>query len=442
MAEKLVSEIQSADVVLGLLDESSNNVVFELGYALGRSKQVIVVASDETQIPLELSNVPYVRLEEIDERTLFNILATVGALTGGLSGKENKIEPLIGDNNLDFRHSVSIGTEEFERTVLECFKQTGAEVNIADPALTPGLDFFIHYSRLDKLFALAFKRYSLRGLVSLDVVREILAAVEENSADGGMLVSTSEFTNSAREFAKRTNIHLLILRADEVAAWRKTQGAEWSFVWQKLIDQDIERDFFLSLGREWLRERENESGWPFVWQMLLDRDFELNSLLPLGREWLRGRENELCWPFVWQKLIDQDFERDILLSLGREWLRESENEPGWNYIWQKLIGQDFELDSLLPLGREWLRGRENEPGWPFVWKVLLDRDFELDSLLPLGLEWLRERENEPGWPFVWEMLFDRNFELDALLQLGQVWLRGRENRRDWPIVAMALRSRV
>lgn len=425
VVEKLLSIIRLTDVVLGLLDENSTNVPLELGFALGLGKRVVVVTSRGSSIPTILRNVPYLHLEELDKRAGFEILAAITDLSESQADKSSSLVD---------HHSGAHSDTSFERTILECFSQTGAEVSAASMLSVAGYDFVINYPTSGKRYVLAFKRYSRGGLVSIEVVRELLAAVEETGAHGGIIVSSSDFTKSARDFAKRAKIRLFFWQTAEIEAQRPTHGAEWSIFWQKLIDQNFERDTMLALGNAWLRDRENQPAWPFVWQTLIDQNFERASLLPLGREWLRGREDQPEWNYIWQKLIDQNFERDDLLTVGNAWLRGRENQPTWPFVWQKLIDQNFEREEVLAFGREWLRGREDQPSWPFVWQRLIDQNFECDNLLPLGRDWLRGRENQVAWNYVWQKLIDQNFERETLLPLGRDWLRGRENEREWVFV--------
>ena len=120
---------------------------------------------------------------------------------------------------------------------------------------------------------------------------------------------------------------------------------DWPFVWQKLVEHDVDLDALLPLGRDWLNGRDGTAGWSFVWQKLVEHDVDLDALLPLGRDWLNGRDGTADWPFVWQKLVEHDVDLMVPLLLGRDWLNGRDGTADWPFVWQKLVEHEFEFKT-------------------------------------------------------------------------------------------------
>jgi nucleoside 2-deoxyribosyltransferase len=58
--DRIYSQIENADVIVGEISGRNPNVFYEVGYAHGIGKQVILVTSKETDIPFDLRHYPHV----------------------------------------------------------------------------------------------------------------------------------------------------------------------------------------------------------------------------------------------------------------------------------------------------------------------------------------------------------------------------------------------
>jgi hypothetical protein len=102
---------------------------------------------------------------------------------------------------------------EFDGLLKEYFAASGAVVS--EPKLEHGYDFEITIQgargRPPQRFIVEAKRTLPNSRVSLDSVLRLAGAVEAAGADRGLLITTSDFTTSARGLAQRVPVSLLML---------------------------------------------------------------------------------------------------------------------------------------------------------------------------------------------------------------------------------------
>ncbi len=105
-----------------------------------------------------------------------------------------------------------LSAREFETLVAELFRQEGFATELTPETRDGGCDVIATKNILGVPFMLLIecKKYSIKNPVGVSLVRSLLGVQEDKKANKAVLVTTSRFTKSAREFAKRQQ-HLISL---------------------------------------------------------------------------------------------------------------------------------------------------------------------------------------------------------------------------------------
>ena len=60
ISSEIISCIHSSDLIIAVVRKDSPNVMFEMGYALGVGKDVLLIAGSEMSLPTNVLSLPYV----------------------------------------------------------------------------------------------------------------------------------------------------------------------------------------------------------------------------------------------------------------------------------------------------------------------------------------------------------------------------------------------
>jgi CspA family cold shock protein len=110
----------------------------------------------------------------------------------------------------------SLTSADFERLVIELFKERGFTINTRPSTFDTGVDLVLKPEQGNKLILVQVKKLSRQSRVSVKTVREFLSAVSAAGETQGILITTSEYTAAALALAARTSIVLRTL--DEILA--------------------------------------------------------------------------------------------------------------------------------------------------------------------------------------------------------------------------------
>ena len=115
-----------------------------------------------------------------------------------------------------------LSAEDFEHYIAYMFERRGYEVYVRGGAGDEGVD--VEAKKRNEYFVIQCKRYALeRKVVSKDV--QILhGAIHANNADKGFLITTGDFTEHARKYAKGKPIELVNYQMLDVWAKRYKVG--------------------------------------------------------------------------------------------------------------------------------------------------------------------------------------------------------------------------
>jgi HJR/Mrr/RecB family endonuclease len=215
------SAIRSADALVAFPASGNPNVFFEIGLATGVDLPTVLVAPDGADVPAELMSVPFVQTtgnEAQDSQEVARRLKALAARQRKPSHEGGSAETILQAAATDADAYEALSPRAFEDLVARALQERGFDVHQTPRTHDIGYDLAIERSGLfgRGLWLVECKKYSRQRLVPAEVVRHLSATVAANRATGGMLVTSSGFTASARAIAEKSSIALVGL--DELLA--------------------------------------------------------------------------------------------------------------------------------------------------------------------------------------------------------------------------------
>ena len=216
---EISAAIRSADVLVAVVTAGNPNVFYELGLAVGASVPTLITAHAGEVIPADLASIPYVQLTDDllrDAQTIVRRAKDLEGLSLTRAARFTSAEAALRAATRDPAVLEALGPAEFERLVVELFRERGYEVATTPATRDAGVDLVITSQRDKKVVLVEVKKLSRQSRVSVEAVRKLLGAVSLMSAPLGMLQATSGFTAAALALAAGTPIVLRTL--EEVLA--------------------------------------------------------------------------------------------------------------------------------------------------------------------------------------------------------------------------------
>jgi hypothetical protein len=230
---------------------------------------------------------------------------------------------------------------------------------------------------------------------------------------------------------------------ERALAWLRThrESPDWSQVWRRLHDDEVQNEDLAELGRTWLERNGDRPDWTQVYRRLVAATPADERLVRLGVAWAYEHEGRFDCEIVLESLAPLRGD-PLVARLVDTWLQEYGDSPAWNFVWRAAIRateDPTEHATLVQLATGWLTDRENEPGWTFVWADLAREGVSSSDHLERGFRWLDGRQHTAEWNHVWQFLFEHHPDRRAeLTELGQAFLDGGTDRQGWDYVWQAL----
>jgi hypothetical protein len=213
---EIFSAIRQSDFVIAIINDEvpSSNVMFELGYALGVSKKVFLVSEKSTKLPFELASLPVISVDLYDNSGLNKLIDSIKA-EPDLSETETflNLPPKDVLSKLSENPSLidQIQPRQFEELIAEYLIVSGFSVEKLSPKNNFGYDFLIKNIGDIENIIVEVKKYNQNSKVSVSEIQRILGVAVLEKADGALIITTGEFTNSALYFAQNAPIIILPL---------------------------------------------------------------------------------------------------------------------------------------------------------------------------------------------------------------------------------------
>jgi Restriction endonuclease len=212
------SDVITSDATVAVLDQLRPNVLIELGMAMGAGRDVLIVVIDPSlEVPADLRSVPFVQLPP-GTAEAETVLRKAFIRLGERHTSNIEIVSTHALRKLLDRPSelYTLSPRQFEELVADIFREFGYEVEIAQRGMDAGCDLIARSVDGRALFVIEAKRYSPQQRVSVEAVRQLYGIAGLSNATAGLLVTTSRFTPSALEFARKTRPPIRLLSAEEL----------------------------------------------------------------------------------------------------------------------------------------------------------------------------------------------------------------------------------
>lgn len=210
--------IRQADVVLVFFDHTTTSAGVEVGYALGAQKQVVLVADSLTPIPTILADVQIISITPDPEELVSKIERTLSQLPTSKSQPE-----WTSGNILEIAKICRAGpdvlehitSERFETFVKDAFEALG--YNPALPPIDFDVDLILSNFEGPHRVAVEIKKWGRSKRIPVGVVQQFAGSLFGRDVEFGLLLSTAEFTDSAKDFALRTQGKVRLWNLEELA---------------------------------------------------------------------------------------------------------------------------------------------------------------------------------------------------------------------------------
>ena len=218
LRSEVLAAIRRADLFLAVMDDLNPNVLFELGYALGAGKNVLLLRSIGTKIPSDIASLPVETIDRFDLTTARKIAGLAQAIKPKNSPAKTYETPremfqaFIDEPELADEYS----SRQFEMKTADYFSDLGFKVDLLSCERIEGVDFDVvdEDSGLNILIEVIKRNKNSR--VSVGDVQRIYGLTKESSAAGCIVVTTGNYTSSAKDFAESSSIPLLLLSLQDL----------------------------------------------------------------------------------------------------------------------------------------------------------------------------------------------------------------------------------
>lgn len=214
LKDNVVQAINQCKVFVCYVNYRNPNVMFELGYAVGKNKKIILVG-DNLDLPFDLRNMALYNLQNsvfdilieiekyitrsVDEYTLYN-------MNPNELLKELNERPELLD---------SISPQDFEKKVFELFIEKGYHVEFPHGLQDGGYDLLIHNYK-DRDAVVEVKKYKITSQVSISVARQLIGTMSLMNVQKGIIVSTAPFSESLKHFVREIEYDIELISLKEL----------------------------------------------------------------------------------------------------------------------------------------------------------------------------------------------------------------------------------
>lgn len=197
--------ISKSDIVIAIINETRPNVFFELGYATALGKQVLILSTSDFELPYNLKNFSNIKydLNYLHSRnTCYDFIKHSKISEKRKVEKFTSLKELIKISKHDPQILHEISPFQFEKLVGDLFKKMGYDVSMTEQSKDSGIDLILTDRKNDSITLVECKKYNRNSKVSINTIREVLGTMSLHNIQKAIIITTSEFTSSAKELAK------------------------------------------------------------------------------------------------------------------------------------------------------------------------------------------------------------------------------------------------
>lgn len=227
----ITEKINKCSLFICFLQPNNANVMFELGYALGQNKKIIVVA-DIHDIPFDLRSMRYFSRDS----SHYDLLAHVENI---LSSHVER-EPYSGLDPENPRNSIvtllerpeiidNIDAQEFEELVGHWFIKKGYNVEHQSHLKDHGYNFIVHPFQNSRAIV-EVKKYKTTSQVPISVIRQLVGSMALEQIPTGIVISSAPFTKSAKFFVEEIEPTIMLWTLEDLIRMENmpNKAFEWT----------------------------------------------------------------------------------------------------------------------------------------------------------------------------------------------------------------------
>jgi hypothetical protein len=218
LSSAVQSMIYASSAFAALLDRPSFNVIFEVGFAMGSGKDVLLIAGPGAEVPSDLAGVRYLQLSGDRIRDLVPLSRALGELqilsTPVPAMKLSPIDELRTCLR-EPQYFAALRPDRFEQLVASVFQALGFEVQVTPRTRDGGVDLIVIEPTLRDTFVVEAKKYGVQTKVSARHVYDLLRGAQVCGANSGILITASGFTRSAIALAESSSPRLSLLSLED-----------------------------------------------------------------------------------------------------------------------------------------------------------------------------------------------------------------------------------
>ncbi len=208
--QSITDIIDGCSIFICFMEKDNPNIMFELGYALGKNKKIILV-SDFNDIPYDLKQLRFIRKSSDISEILLSIEESLEYTRNHYNNMLSKYdykqliyrfieEPSFLDN---------IEPIEFEDIVYMWLTENGLNVQKTAHNRDLGCDFIL-YTQSGKKVAIEVKKYRHTSKLSITVLRQLIGIMTVEHFDAGIIINTGQYTNSLLHYVDEIEQNVLL----------------------------------------------------------------------------------------------------------------------------------------------------------------------------------------------------------------------------------------
>jgi hypothetical protein len=220
LTEEILSAIKRCDVFVALIYKAHPNVMYELGYALGAGKSVLLIKGSGGEIPFDVATLPALSIDRFDSRSISEAVQWIKQATvrsrpavPGFQNAQAMLRRMCEDESfLD-----GVEPRAFERCIANVLQEKGFDAVLTAGPNDRGIDVEIRDFLPNQTAVVQVKKLNRNSRLSVSEVQRVVDSAVSVRAGRAIIVTSGGFTASAKYFAEESPIRVVLLTIDELA---------------------------------------------------------------------------------------------------------------------------------------------------------------------------------------------------------------------------------
>lgn len=196
--------INKCDVFIAIIKYAEPVLFFEIGYAAALSKKIIIISNSEDEVPHFLNNYSFIKSDNYLHNLGYQLAQILKDTILELSYDESypsDLKEFIKQYRINPQIIERLTEKEFEQIVFNHFNHfTDCKPEVTSSSRNYGYDLTLNNYKGYSKTIVEIKKYNPNSKVSINVVQQLVGAMSLYNADCGILLTTSTFTFSAKDF--------------------------------------------------------------------------------------------------------------------------------------------------------------------------------------------------------------------------------------------------